>query len=462
MDKKEEAVPSPPEIRKQLERLLKSGTFQKTSSQPKVLELIVNSSLENREITQNDIVSLLFPKGHADPKTAIARATTFHLRSTLAEYYVGEGKDDPVVIGVTIGRYRPTFSYNPNAAAFVKYLAGKRHVRTLQSVEDFVWAYRYFSEAVEEYPGFALAYSEKANISLMEAMFRPYHHAQPLVAEAERDARTALSLDERTWQAWSVLGIIHCSRFDWGSAELDFSNAIKIAPLEASESFYHCAYLIAVGRVHDALRLAESRWKRSADDLFAHLSYATILWVSRDRLYGISRNIAEGVSSRNHALSFAYALCAGIYYAITFESHGAFGRSARHFIERFHERFYGEAFPGFAMLCSALVAKYAWNESTRQSELDVVQREYALFNEKLREGYISPFQAALARIAVGEHSAAVSALNVACDHGDPKVMWLHLWPFLDSIKDLEEFKEVVHRMNLPEAGYQLLSKRSSL
>lgn len=295
----------------------------------------------------------------------------------------------------------------------------------------------------------------------MEAMFRLDEPTQPLVAEAERDARMALSLDDRIWQAWSVLGIIHCSRFDWDSAEQDFSNAIKIAPLEASESFYHCAYLIAVGRVDDALQLAESRYKRAADDLFSDLSYATILWISRDPLYGRSRNIAERVFLQNDALSLAYALCAGIYYAITFESHGVFGRSARNFIEGFHKRFYREEFPGFAMLCSALCAEYPLNESTRQSELDAVQREYALFNEKLHQGYISPFQAALARVAVGERSAAVSALNVACDHGDPKVMWLHLWPFLDSIKDLEEFKAVVHRMNLPEAGYKLLSKRRS-
>ncbi len=59
-----------------------------------------------------------------------------------------------------------------------------------------------------------------------------------------------------------------------------------------------------------------------------------------------------------------------------------------------------------------------------------------------------PFQLALAHLGANEMEA-IADLSRACDEGDPKMAWLHLWPFFDPLRELAGFKTLLARLRLP-------------
>ena len=64
----------------------------------------------------------------------------------------------------------------------------------------------------------------------------------------------------------------------------------------------------------------------------------------------------------------------------------------------------------------------------------------------------SPVSLALAYMAVERTEEAVAKLKEACEIGNPLMVWLHLWPVFDSLRDHKGFRTLIRRMKLPKAG----------
>ena len=70
--------------------------------------------------------------------------------------------------------------------------------------------------------------------------------------------------------------------------------------------------------------------------------------------------------------------------------------------------------------------------------------------ERWREiGGMGPVQEALAYLGLGEMDRAIMSLHTAFEHSNPLLLWLHLWPVFDPLRDYEGFKTLIRRMNLP-------------
>ena len=78
-----EDIPTPPEIKKQLERMRRDPSLRASPIQLKLLEFVVTEALENREISETDILRLLVAPTHPNPEPSNARTTATHLRRTL-------------------------------------------------------------------------------------------------------------------------------------------------------------------------------------------------------------------------------------------------------------------------------------------------------------------------------------------------------------------------------------------
>lgn len=100
-------------VRRQLERLLSSAVFARSERLSGFLRLVVERHLEGRdeEIKESLIAVEVFGrKPDYDPqRDSIVRTEAGRLRARLAEYYVGEGAGDPVVIELPKGGYIPVF-----------------------------------------------------------------------------------------------------------------------------------------------------------------------------------------------------------------------------------------------------------------------------------------------------------------------------------------------------------------
>jgi TolB-like protein len=100
----------PQAIRRQLERALASASFARSERLSQFLRFVVERQLEGRdgELKESVIAMEVFGNHDYDPKQdSTVRTEAGRLRARLAEYYVGEGSGDPVIIELPKGGYVP-------------------------------------------------------------------------------------------------------------------------------------------------------------------------------------------------------------------------------------------------------------------------------------------------------------------------------------------------------------------
>lgn len=99
--------------RSELERVLASPGFARNERLSRFLRYVVERHLEGRdsEIKESLLAIEVFgrPPDYDPKQDPIVRTEASRLRARLSEYYVGEGKDDPLVIELPKGGYVPAF-----------------------------------------------------------------------------------------------------------------------------------------------------------------------------------------------------------------------------------------------------------------------------------------------------------------------------------------------------------------
>jgi TolB-like protein/Flp pilus assembly protein TadD len=99
--------------RRQLERVLASPGFLRNERMSRFLRFLAEQYLEGNDnrLKESVIAVDVFGRkpGHDPAQDSIVRTEAGRLRARLAEYYVGEGSHDPVVIELPKGGYTPVF-----------------------------------------------------------------------------------------------------------------------------------------------------------------------------------------------------------------------------------------------------------------------------------------------------------------------------------------------------------------
>jgi Flp pilus assembly protein TadD len=145
-----------------------------------------------------------------------------------------------------------TKRYTGNTEAYQLYLKG-RYCWNQRTQEGFKRGIQYFNQAIEQDPGFALAYAGAADcyVSLGSGSFLAPREAFPKVKAA---ATKALNLDENLAEAHATLAFV-AMYYDWNwqEAEREFKRAIALNPNYATAHHWYAIYLDAMGRFEEAL-----------------------------------------------------------------------------------------------------------------------------------------------------------------------------------------------------------------
>jgi tetratricopeptide (TPR) repeat protein len=450
MGSDQEDRPGKAEIFRQLTRISESTAFHNTTSQSKLLIFIINSFLEKTDISANDLNSALFPKGHADPETAVGRVTARNVRKTLKEYYKTEGHDDLVVIEILRGKaYTPKIVYNPRSRACAVYRKGMAQLRMLLSHESADCALVYLNRATERDPLYSAAYSGKAQIEFIMAMYRHDSAPSSWVSRAEKSALQALDLNPVAWRAHLVLAAVYCSRLQWKEAKDSFTKALSIDAFETERHFLYISYLAAIGEFERADILACSALAASPEDPFTELVAATVCYLKRGNWFIEAIRIASSVTREHSGLAFAYGLKACATNALGRSAGGLMITSSKGYLEECHRRLGVEAFPGLEILALGSEMMVITDHDRRRTAMGVIQDKMAEIEIQAREGYVPHFQLALAHIGVEEWEEATKHLALAVSENDPKMIWINLWPFFDPMREYAAFKDLVASMNIP-------------
>ncbi len=108
-------MPSNEEVRRQLERILKSDLFCGSNQMIRFLRFLVERKLEKPEeaLDARSIAVAVFdrPAAHEPRRDPVVRVKIGRLRTKLSDYYRTVGAQDPVTIHLPKGSYIPVFDY---------------------------------------------------------------------------------------------------------------------------------------------------------------------------------------------------------------------------------------------------------------------------------------------------------------------------------------------------------------
>ena len=113
--------PAPEDIRKQLQRLIRSKAFRHASALQRLLQYLISKAIEDpfADIKEYTIGTEVFDRGPGyDPQSdTIVRVQIHRLRLKVKEYYESEGVNDPIAVDIPKGHYIPTFEMRAGASA---------------------------------------------------------------------------------------------------------------------------------------------------------------------------------------------------------------------------------------------------------------------------------------------------------------------------------------------------------
>jgi Tfp pilus assembly protein PilF len=252
------------------------------------------------------------------------------------------------------------------------------------------------------------------------------------LAQAEAEAKTALEIDGRSFRAHAALGAIYAFRRDWALADREFQEALKI---NAEGTFDHGGYgpyLLGRGKYEEARALAKRNerkypakpifLKRSALFLYAMRDFAGAERLLKD-LFGIDRRLWHA-----HTLASLLSLQNNLY------------KEALEHVRASAETDDPDLWPGLHVLCLK-----------RSGHDDEAQRGFDGLIEASESGYVDPLQLALGWMAFNEPERAIEWLGKGADAGNAHMLWLHLWPFLDELREHPRFKDLIARLRLPSS-----------
>jgi tetratricopeptide (TPR) repeat protein len=149
-------------------------------------------------------------------------------------------------------RARLAKHYTDNFEVYDLYLKGRYFLSTL-TVEGIKKSLGYFQQAIQKDRHFALAHTGMGAVYYVHAVLAlvPSVEAMP---RAQSHLLKALELDESLAEAHAWLGEVNLVyNWDWSAAEKNFQRAIELKPNSPEAHQFYADYLIATGRMDEAL-----------------------------------------------------------------------------------------------------------------------------------------------------------------------------------------------------------------
>jgi adenylate cyclase len=140
--------------------------------------------------------------------------------------------------------------------AYTLYLKG-RYYWNERNKESLERAIKYFEEAIERDPEFALAYSGLADcyMVLVNHSYLPPNEGYP---KANQAATKALELDNTLAEAHTSLANVLNCEWEWAEAEREFNEALRLNPNYPTAHHWYSIHLLSLGRLNEAMSEAKA------------------------------------------------------------------------------------------------------------------------------------------------------------------------------------------------------------
>ena len=294
-------------------------------------------------------------------------------------------------------------------------------------------ALAHFKNAVREDSTYALAHAGIADTYIILGAY-DYGVLAPRDAypQAKSAALRAIELDPELPGPHAALATaLFNYDYDWVGAEREFKQALQLDPNDAQTNHWYSLFLATQGRMNEARAAITIARDRDPESPVVATSYARHLYFARQ----FQASVAAYRQTLERRPNFVTAH-AGI--GLAFVALQQYDSALAHY------ELANRLLPAGAPLLNGLIAHAAGLAGNRELAL----RHLAELNQRAPRRYIPPEYRVLAYIGLGDHDAAIRALEDSYRSQSGGIAYLLTEPVLDPLRTRPELDELARRVKL--------------
>jgi serine/threonine protein kinase/Tfp pilus assembly protein PilF len=323
-----------------------------------------------------------------------------------------------------------TKRHTENVEAYRLYLKGRHHWNRWTE-EGFYKAIEHFQQAVENDPIYALAYAGLADCYVLLG-WNSYLPPKDAFPKGKAAAKAALQLDPDLAEAHTPLAaVLWLADWEWERAEAEFKRSLELSPAYPTGNHWYAEYTMTMDRHEEAL----VRMKKSQDlDPLSLIISVAVGWA----LYH-ARRYDEAIEQLRRTADL------DPNYPVTYWILGLCLKKKHRYESAITEAEKGVLLSGGSPLMRAALA-HTLGTAGRTAE---ARRILSDLTELSKQKYIAPYFFARIHIGLGEDDRAIEYLQKCYEEHSHWLIYLHLDPSMDDLRDHRAFQDLLRRVGLP-------------
>jgi serine/threonine-protein kinase len=324
-----------------------------------------------------------------------------------------------------------THRHTEDPEAYRLYLQGRHHWNRWTE-DGFYKAIEYFQKAVERDPRYALAHTGIAE-SYVLLGWNSYLPPVDAFPKAKVAALTALQFDPELGDAHTPMAAVHwLYDWNWQEARKEFRRSLELNPTYPTGNHWHAEFLMTMGQQIKAIaRMKESR---ELDPLSLIINVA-IAWANY-----MARRYDDALEQLLKTVEL------DPNYPVTYWILGLVYRKIGRYDAAIRDGEKGVNLSGGSPLLRAALAQTYAEAGNANEARRVLDELAALALQK----YVAPHFFAGIHIALGENDKAIEYLEKSFEEHCHWLIYLHLDPSMDGLRDDARFRDLLRRVGLPD------------
>jgi eukaryotic-like serine/threonine-protein kinase len=329
-----------------------------------------------------------------------------------------------------------TKRHTEDAEAYRLYLKGRHHWNRWTE-EGFYKAIEYFQQAIEKDPAYALAYTGVAD-SYVLLGWNSYLPPKEAFPKGKTAAMTALRLDPDLAEAHtSLAALLWLHDWQWEAAQTEFKRSLELASTYPTANHWYAEYLMTMGRHGEVM--ARMKNGQELDPLSLIINVA-VGWA----LYN-ARRYDEAIEQLRRTVEL------DPNYPITYWILGLLLRKTGAYELAITEGEKGVKLSGGSPLMRAALAQTLGTAGRTKEARQILDDLTKLAQQK----YVASHFFAGIHIGLGESDQAIEYLEKSYEEHSHWLIYLHLDPSMDGLRDNPGFQDLLRRVGLPALRAEL-------
>jgi len=328
---------------------------------------------------------------------------------------------------------RLTRRHTENPEAYGLYLKGRHHWNKWTE-EGFYKAITYFQLAVDKDSSYALAYAGLAD-SYVLLGWNGYLPPKEAFPKGKAAALAALRLDPDLAEAHTPsAALLWLYDWQWEQAHAEFQRSLTLGPTYSTANHWYAEYVMTMGRHEEAM----ARMKKSQDlDPLSLIINVAVGWA-----FYLARRYDEAIEQLRRTIEL------DPNYPVTYWILGLALRKIGSYELAIVEGEKGVTLSGGSPLMAAALA-HTFGIAGRTTDARQVLDD---LTKQSMQKYVAAYFFAGIHVGLGENDRAIEYLEKSYQEHSHWLIYLHMDPSMDGLRDDPRFQDLLRRVGLPPAG----------